>query len=310
VGITSLDVIHRVTMAPPRGRKSVSGAVELSAGGPAANAAVTCAALLGSATLVTAIGDGPLTTVVREDLAAHHVRVIDLADTSTHSPNSNSKSTGYAGWQLPVASIVVEPDGIRTVVAPGATNSTLALTPAARAAVSAADAILLDGHHPVAAAEALSLAHPKAITILDAGSVKPLVQPWIPQLSVVAASADYAAALDLTPDQAVDDLIAQGTRAALVTTGPGPVRWRTAYGSSGVVQPPQVRAVDTLGAGDAFHGALLAALVQSPSLSSDFGYAVERAVRVASLRVAHVSARSWLTHLPGETGWTEASEAT
>jgi starch phosphorylase len=142
----------------------------------------------------------------------------------------------------------------------------------------------------VAAAEALSLAHPKAITILDAGSVKPLVQPWIPQLSVVAASADYAAALDLTPDQAVDDLIAQGTRAALVTTGPGPVRWRTAYGSSGVVQPPQVRAVDTLGAGDAFHGALLAALVQSPSLSSDFGYAVERAVRVASLRVAHVSA--------------------
>lgn len=76
------------------------------------------------------------------------------------------------------------------------------------------------------------------------------------------------------------------------------------------MQPPQVRAVDTLGAGDAFHGALLAALVQSPSLSSDFGYAVERAVRVASLRVAHVSARSWLTHLPGETGWTEASEAT
>jgi sugar/nucleoside kinase (ribokinase family) len=84
-------------MAPPRGRKSVSSAVELSAGGPAANAAVTCAALLGSATLVTAIGDGPLTTVVREDLAAHHVRVIDLADTSTHSPTATARARGMPG---------------------------------------------------------------------------------------------------------------------------------------------------------------------------------------------------------------------
>jgi hypothetical protein len=50
VGLTTLDVIQRVTSEPRWGRKGVSESSELVAGGPAANAAVTFAALIGSAT--------------------------------------------------------------------------------------------------------------------------------------------------------------------------------------------------------------------------------------------------------------------
>src|SRR5690606_35620805 len=74
------------------------------AGGPAANAAVTAARLLGGACLVTAIGDGPGADAVRADLAAHQVQVTDLAPPS---------------WPLPVASALVDVHtGERTVISP------------------------------------------------------------------------------------------------------------------------------------------------------------------------------------------------
>ena len=56
---------------------------------------------------------------------------------------------------------------------------------------------------------------------------------------------------------------------------------------------PTVEVRDTLGAGDAFHGALVVALAQGADLET----AVEEAVRVASIRVQRVGPRSWLEDL-------------
>ncbi len=289
VGVTSLDVVHRVDEPPPWGRKSTSNGVELCAGGPAANAAVTCAALLGSATLITAIGSGQAAGVVLDDLAAQGVSVIDIADSS---------------WRIPAASVLVAADGARSVVAPGATTSPLRLTDEALHAVSVCRALLVDGHHPLAAEAALAACPEDAVTVLDAGSVKTHVEAWLPRLDVVAASADYAAGLGLDVPATIDHLLRAGVGAALVTTGPGPVTWRTAYGldpdapeaMEGTVIPPRVTAVDTLGAGDAFHGGLVAGLV-SRGFPEGFEYAVGLAVETASLRVRYAGARDWMTHL-------------
>jgi sugar/nucleoside kinase (ribokinase family) len=60
-----------------------------------------------------------------------------------------------------------------------------------------------------------------------------------------------------------------------------------------LVDIPEVAAVDTLGAGDAFHGALVAALASGVGLPS----AVTSAVEVASTRVQHVGPRVWLNQL-------------
>ncbi len=106
-GLATLDVVQRVDGKLVRGLKAVSSQVELAAGGPAANAAVTCAALGVSTALITAIGSGAAGTVVRDDLERHGVLVADCAD---------------AGWRVPVASVMVESDGIRTVVSPGGTS--------------------------------------------------------------------------------------------------------------------------------------------------------------------------------------------
>ena len=137
LGLATLDVVHRVEALPRAGTKGWATSTELAAGGPALNAAVCAAHLLGrdAVTLVTVLGRGPAADLARADLSAHGVGVLDLHPAGT----------------LPVASCLVSPDGERTVVAAGARASTARLTGQARTALRAADVLLVDGHHPDAA---------------------------------------------------------------------------------------------------------------------------------------------------------------
>lgn len=287
VGFADLDVIHRVDAPPVWGRKGTCTSVELAAGGPALNAAVTAAAVLGagdaSVTLITALGEGGAADLVRADLATRHVQVIDCAP---------------AGWELPVATAIVTPDGERTVISPSGQVSTFGLTEQARAVAAGAAGLLLDGHHPVAAATAMALRPPGCPAVLDAGSVKPHAEAWLADLDVVAGSADYAAGLGVDVARALAHALDAGARAAVMTDGAKPVCWATRdEPSPRWVTPPRVEALDTLGAGDAFHGALLAALVSGGGSVTGLGAAVETACRIAATRVATAGARAWLTGL-------------
>ena len=271
VGLTTLDVVQRFAGPLMRGVKAVSDEVELAAGGPAANAAVTCAALGVPVTLVTAIGSGGASGVVHDDLQRHGVRVVDCAG---------------PGWQLPVACVLVERDGTRTVLSPGARASDARPTPEALAALDAAGVVLLDGHHPRLAEAALGRG---AVVVVDAGSPKPHVEQWLPRVDVLAASADYAVGLGLTAEQVVDRGLAGGCHGVVVTQGGDDVLW--AEGDRrGRRRPPVVEVVDTNGAGDAFHGALVAALAAGDGLDA----AVARASDIASRRVTVAGARGWL----------------
>ncbi|HYO86480.1 MAG TPA: PfkB family carbohydrate kinase [Dermatophilaceae bacterium] len=294
VGIAVLDVVQRVAVQPRWGVKSVATGVEVAAGGPATNAAVTAAALGGSATLVTALGHSPQADLVREDLTRHRVRVLDCAP---------------PGWQLPVSTCIVDDRGERTVVAVGATDSPVEVTDEAREAIRAAGGLLVDGHHPRAGSAALDLRPPGCPAVLDAGSAKPLVEGWLSRLDVVAGSADYAAGLGLDLTGALSHVLAAGAGAGVMTDGANPVVWAvrddladasadactdaSAEPIVRTVSPPSVTVRDTLGAGDAFHGALVAALVRGQSLAD----AVATACAVASTRVGRAGARGWLADL-------------
>lgn len=279
LGLTTLDVVQRVDSRPPWGVKSVVQHTEMAAGGPAANAAITAAALLGRTTLITGLGDSPAAHTARADLEAHGVSIVDLAD---------------PGFALPVSTCVVEPDGTRTVFSTSALRTRFQLNDAARQSLAGADALLVDGHHPVAAGMALGLlADSPCLTVLDAGSVKPAAESWLSWLDVVAGSADYASGLGVDLAGAVDHALARGATAAVMTDGGQAALWATPT-ERGRAQPPSVAAVDTLGAGDAFHGALVASLLLD---GGDLGRAVAEACRVASLRVQHAGARGWLHRL-------------
>ncbi len=79
--LATLDVVHRVERQPGTNEKVTARAQFVAAGGPAANAAVTFAALGGVATLVTALGRHAVARLIADELTSVGVRIIDVAPT-------------------------------------------------------------------------------------------------------------------------------------------------------------------------------------------------------------------------------------
>jgi sugar/nucleoside kinase (ribokinase family) len=272
-GLTTLDVIHRSTVRPGPNQKITAVRQDVSAGGPAANAAVTAATLGARALLISAMGSGPVGAAARGDLEHHGVEVHDTAEGREIS--------------LAVSAVMVDDEtGDRSVVSPDATLAGgFDVTRDELDALPRPDVVLLDGHHPDLARSVLAYARtlePRPLVVLDAGRWRPVFADLLGAADVTARSADFHAPAD-----------AEQSRATVATHGPAPVTWRDKDGRHGTTDVPAVDVRDTLGAGDAFHGALVVALARGAGLEE----AVVEAVRVASIRVQHVGPRSWLENL-------------
>jgi sugar/nucleoside kinase (ribokinase family) len=276
-GLCTVDVVQRVTELPAPGEKVQSLQVDVAAGGPATNAAVTAAALGAEATLVTVLGAHPLAALARADLESCGVRLIDLAPSLSDPP--------------PVSAVTVrDRDGERTVVSRNAEGRTfLGKAPFFGAAgTGEVDVVLLDGHHPELALDVAKAAKARGVpVVLDAGSWKPVLDDLLPLVDVAACSAHFTA-----PEPGLHQ---RGVPTVITTAGPGPVRWSSADGSSGEVPVPAVEARDTLGAGDVWHGALAVAVAREPSVTDRIRFANE----VAAERVRFVGPRSWTTAIAG-----------
>jgi sulfofructose kinase len=275
VGLCTVDVVQRVVELPAAGEKVQSVGVELIAGGPAANAAITVAALGGRSQLVTVLGAHPLAELARADLAEHGVRLLDIRPTRAEPPTVSSVA-------------VRERDGERVVVSYNAAGiPTDGPLPDWPTLLDGVGALLLDGHHPRLALAAARAAHGRIPVVLDAGSDKPVLAELLPLVDVCACAAGFG-----WTERAVHEL---GVPVVVRTDGAGPVRWSTG-GVTGAVRPPTVAPRDTLGAGDVWHGALaigIAELGRVPDSVALPGL-IDAANRVAARRVGVVGARAWL----------------
>ena len=285
VGLTTVDLVHRVERAPGPNEKIVATRADLAAGGPAANAAVTFAALGGSAVLLTALGTGPVASVARGDLLGCRVQVAD----ATAAPVPG----GGPVKDTPLSAVtVVESSGDRSLVSRNAEGVCVDVPADLAALVGAAAVALLDGHHPALALAAAREASAAGVpVVLDAGSWKSVLPELLPHVTAAVCSADFAPPGTAgVPDATARVLLEAGPGFVAVTAGPGPVRWWT-RGAQGAVEVPEVHVRDTLGAGDVLHGAFAFALasgLRDPVLALRF------AIDVAGVRVAHVGPRSWL----------------
>lgn len=287
-GLTTVDLVQRVDAIPEPGEKVRAESVELVAGGPAANAAVTVAALGGHATLLTGLGSHPLAQVAHNDLRRHQVRVVDLA-------------ADHAGPPTVSAVTVRARDGERTVVSYNAADLDLPPPDAADSLVAAADAVLLDGHHPRLALATAMVAHRHGVpVVLDAGSFKPIFVELLPLVQVCAGSASFR--LPGKPDARDTELAVHdvGVPVVIRTHGPRPVTWsyRSPQGIvDGTVDAVEITARDTLGAGDVWHGALAYEIATATGLAWSpeiLRRVIGRANLVAARRVRRVGPRAWL----------------
>jgi len=283
VGLSTLDVVHRVRRVPGANEKVTARRQDVAAGGPAANAAVVFAALGGDAVLVTALGSDPLAGCISGELAVRGVRTIDVTPDDPAPPAISAVAvTEHSGERS-----VVSPDaGARSLPPPGKLEQLVDDVLA-----SGADVMLIDGHHPALALAAARAARRRGVPVLvDAGRWKPVMAELLPMADEVICSVLRqlpTAHAGLRPDNLPTP------RLVAVTHGGSPIQWWQG-GRFGSIPVPAVAAVDTLGAGDAMHGAY-AFLRTDPVLSVTDRLA--GAAAVAALRCSIIGPRDWLAEL-------------
>lgn len=281
-GLATVDVVQTVERVPAPDEKVVALGTRVDAGGPALNAALTAALLGMPCRLATAVGGSSptgsaLAGTVRAACEELGVELVDLAP---------------AGSSPPVATVLVTSGtGERAVVSGMVGGGGIVAAPDAGALEHLLDdvtAVLVDGHHLPAAVPLAAAARDHGIPVLlDAGSWKPGLEALLAHVDVLVASADFHP----PSGDRLEDLLALGPVWVARSTGPRPVPWRAADGTCGSVEVPEVLVVDTLGAGDVLHGALLAHLGRHGI--RDLPGALVAAVDVASRSVAAPGAHGW-----------------
>jgi sugar/nucleoside kinase (ribokinase family) len=164
-----VDVIYSVEEIPERNEKISAPGQQVSAGGPATNAAVAFAFLGGRAELVTAVGSHPVAAAIRDDLRQHKVRICDLARGRPELP--------------PVSSIMVlRRTGERTVVSANAAVFSGLHGEFDQHLLRDAVTVLVDGHYMPLCISAARFARERSIpVVMDSGSWKDGMRdccPW------------------------------------------------------------------------------------------------------------------------------------
>jgi sugar/nucleoside kinase (ribokinase family) len=113
VGLATLDVVHTVAAPVGPNEKAVATRQDVAAGGPAANAAVTFAALGGRATLVTALGRHPLAGAAAEELVSCGLDVLErpIRRTCPTRPSWTGRASTSSSWTATIPAWRLPPPG-------------------------------------------------------------------------------------------------------------------------------------------------------------------------------------------------------
>ena len=276
VGLTTIDIIYMVDEVPGANTKIVAHSQQLLTGGPATNAAITFSHLGGSPTLVSTIGRHPIGAVVKEELRAFSVNLLDLSPESTIPP--------------PLSSVYVDRHGQRSVVSVNATVSEIPQAQIDPSILKKAHILLVDGHAMKACQAWAHAARSSNIpVVLDGGSWKPGTGELLHSVDIAICSADFRPPNCSHEDSTIEYLRSRGLKQIAITKGSDPVQF-VSGSSAGSIEVPKVEAVDTMGAGDIFHGAFCFYF----SEGHDFPLALRKAASIAAESCRFPGTRQWM----------------
>lgn len=260
VGLCTKDIVYYTDEIPEHNHKIKTEDFATYIGGPAANAAITYAALGGDATLATCLGIGPESEAMMKELNGYGVKVLNYAEYET-APN--------------IACILVSGDGKRSII-----SGQHKFSPNKKFNLEKYDFILFDCNQQEISQDILKESEGQAI-VLDAGSVKPGIDTFLEKADFVIASEDFR-------DEAGNDIFAMPCKAVhkAMTRGEKPILYNGTE-----IPVDKVVAVDTLGAGDIFHGAFCYGYFH---MGKEAEAALRYAASVAGESVKYRGPRAWI----------------
>lgn len=274
VGSVNVDYSMRVPTLPRHGQTLAGSDFDICLGGKGANQAVAAARLGAAARLIACVGDDD---GGRQALAA-------FADDGLDASGVVTDANAHTGSAL----IFVDAAGENCIgVSPGANAR---LTPAHidshAAALAAAQSLLLQLETPaetVLRAATTARAAGCRVILNPAPLRGPLADALLAEVDVITPNAHEAADLAgvtiTTPEdaeRAAQALRDRGPGIVVITLGEQGALALTDAGAEHVAAPV-VDAIDTVGAGDTFNGALAVALARGDSLSDALRFAVTAA---------------------------------
>lgn len=276
VGLVTLDLVYLTAGLPDNNQKIVAADYTLAAGGPATNAAITYSYLGNQATLLGVVGSNPIAQLIKADLYSYGVAIADLDPIQSQPP--------------PVSSIIVtQGTGERAVVSINAVKNQVTSDAIPADILHSVDIVLIDGHQmEVGRAIALLAKANNIPVVIDGGSWKPGFESVLPFVDYAICSANFYPPNCNNTSEVFAYLSAAGIPHIAITHGENPIQC-LCRGRTSFLEVPQIKAVDTLGAGDIFHGAFCHYI-----LREDFTDALISAASVASYSCQFFGTRHWM----------------
>ena len=258
VGTAAYDLIFSVDHHLQPDEKRAASDLVRCGGGPAANAATTVCRLNHSAAFAGYLGSDPFGDENLRELTAAGVHT----DLVVRGPRPT-----------PVSAVLVKPDGRRSLVYFRDSAGNLAPDSIDFSWVRP-KAILFDGHEPLISVPLADIARKQGLPIiLDAGSVQQGTIELADRCDHLVCAEKFA--IDYTgvenEEEALDRLVGLAPT-VIVTLGERGLIWARGQ-ERGRQLAYAVHVVDTTGAGDVFHGAYAAALIESRGWLDTLRYA-------------------------------------
>ena len=287
VGLTTLDFLYLVDHFPDRNQKIVALDSAIAAGGPATNAAITFGYLGNQVKLLSVVGNHALSQVIRQDLANQSIHSIDLEPTWSESPSVSSV-------------VVTQKTGERAVISLNATKFQAKLEKIPPDILADIDIVLIDGHQMAISEAIASQAQAKNIpVVMDGGSWKTGFEKVLPFVDYAICSANFYPPNCQNQTDIFEYLKSYSISQIAITQGDKPIQY-VGQNYSGEIMIDPINAVDTLGAGDIFHGAFCHFIVNQlknsfqPISEDDFREALIFSAEIASQSCQSFGTRSWI----------------
>ncbi|AEG01068.1 carbohydrate kinase family protein [Methylomonas methanica] len=242
LGHASYDLVFSVPHHPAEDEKLFADGLLGCGGGPAANAAVAIARLGYQAAFAGYLG--------RDVYGDSHYAELQQAGVETDLIVRGDSPT-------PLSAILVKPNGKRallnykgdTKILPADALDFFGIT---------AKTVLFDGHEPLLSLALLDKIGNAVPTVLDAGSLHTGTEALMAKVTYLVCSEKFALQYAGDPRTALSRLAALSPN-VVITLGERGLIWQRGLETGNLPAPP-IAAVDTTGAGDAFHGAFAAAV--------------------------------------------------
>ncbi len=269
IGMPVRDLIFRVPEVPARGQKEYASEFIEIAGGNSPNAAISISRLGGRVLLTGPIGGA---------LAASNA-IID--DQFRSEGIDTSGLVVVDDVVTPISSVLIDPSGERTIATFRDPKLWTVKLPPADILLADCDAILIESRCAEFGTDVCAEARRRGIPVVIDGDRMMSMREGLLQIAshiIFSAEALHATAGE-SDDVAALRKIGKFTQAFLgVTSGAKGVEWLDENGEPKHMPAFPVHTVDTLGAGDAFHGAFTLAVAE--------GQPLEQAMRFASATAA------------------------